>query len=67
MIELRKFAIQSPHAAAAVGDKQEGLVALLLEVAADEGAAAGGGFPVDAGEDVAILVFPELMKVEGGP
>ena len=66
MVELGEFAIEGAHAATAIGDEEEGLVALFFVVAADEGAAAGGGFPVDAGKDVAVLVFAELMEVEGG-
>ena len=66
MVELGEFAIEGAHAATAIGDEEEGLVALFFVVAADEGAAAGGGFPVDAGKDVAVLVFAELMEVESG-
>jgi len=66
MVELGEFAVESAHAAAAVRDEEEGLVALFFVVAADEGAAAGGSFPVDAGEDITVLVFAELMEVEGG-
>ncbi len=66
VVELGEFAVEGAHAAAAVGDEEEGLIALFFVVATDEGAAAGGGLPVDAGEDVAVLVFAELMEVEGG-
>jgi len=66
VIELGEFAVHGAHAAAAVWDEEEGLVALFFVVAADEGATAGGGFPIDAGKDVAVLVFAELMEVEGG-
>ena len=64
VVELGEFAIEGAHPAAAVGHEQKGLVALLFKLAADEGVAAGGGLPVDAGEGVAILIVAELLEIE---
>jgi len=51
------------HEAAAVDDDPDGLAALGLILAGDEGAAAGGGGPADVAEVVAFAVFAEGFEV----
>ena len=66
MVELREFAIKCAHAATTVRDEEKCLVTLLFIIAADEGSASRGGFPIDSGQDVAVLVFAKLVEIEGG-
>ena len=66
VVELAEFAIHSAHSAAAVGDEEDALVALLFELAADEHLTTGGGLPIDFREDVAVLVVAELVEIERG-
>lgn len=62
VVELGELAIERAEAAAAVGHEDDGLVPLFLEFAAGERVSAGGGFPVDCIERVALLIVAELAE-----
>ena len=51
------------HIAAAVEQKNHLLVLLLLKAAHNRFIDAGGGFPVDVADVVALLVVAQLMEI----
>jgi hypothetical protein len=64
VIELGKFPIEGAHATTTIWNEQEGLVALFLVFATDEGITAGGGLPINPREDIAVLIVAQLLEVE---
>ena len=63
MVEMAfAFHLQA-HIAAAVEQEDELLVLLVLIGAHDGTAHAGGGFPVDIADVVAVLVVAQLVKI----
>ena len=63
VVELRKVAIDGPHSAAAIEEKDEGLVALFAKFPRDNDASPRGGLPVDLRKHVTILIVAQLMKL----
>ena len=61
---MRKGAIPCAHAPAAVHEKQNALVALLLVFARHQIPPPGGRFPVDLAERVSGPVFAQLTKLQ---
>ena len=66
MVELGNAAVERAHPAAGVQQKHDGLVALFLEIPADEHLPAGRGLPIDLRERVAIAVIAELVEIPAG-
>ena len=61
---MGEFAILAAHASAAIEHEDDLLVALVLVLAGNGRALAGGGFPVDLAQAVAFAEFAQLMKLQ---
>ncbi|MNQ86508.1 hypothetical protein D3C85_1017040 [compost metagenome] len=64
VVEVRQFAVLAAHAPAAVEQEDDLLVALVLVLAGDRRALAGGGLPVDLAQAVAVAEFAQLVKLQ---
>jgi hypothetical protein len=63
VVELGEAIVEGAHALAGVKEENNILITLFFEFTADELPAFGGGFPIDLREDIAFLVFAELMEL----
>lgn len=64
MVEVRQVAVLAAHAAAAVEQEEDLLVAFVLVFAGDRRAFASGGLPVDLAQGVAVAEFAQLVELQ---
>ena len=64
VIEVRQFIVLTAHASATVEHEDDLLVAFVLIFAGNRCALAGGGFPVDLTQTVALTKFTQLVKLQ---
>ena len=67
MVEVRQVAVLAAHAAAAVEQEEDLLVAFVLVFAGDRRAFASGGLPVDLAQGVAVAEFAQLVELRPRP
>ena len=67
MVEVREFRVLATHASATIEHEHDLLIAFILIFAGTRGALAGGGFPIDLPQAVALAKLAQLMKLQAQP